>query len=101
MKHLTALTSAVLVLGADRAKAREEMLMSRVPVAVVVLALALSLIVRAPGAAGAATLTVDDLADTSGGGTCTLRNAIDAANTNAAVGGCVRVRRAWTRSTSA
>src|SRR5205807_2206690 len=36
----------------------------------------------------AAAITVDDLSNTDGGGTCTLRNAITAANTNAAVGGC-------------
>ena len=36
----------------------------------------------------AARIIVNDLGDTAGGSTCTLRNAIDAANKNAAVGGC-------------
>ena len=42
--------------------------------------------------ASAATITVNDLFDTSGGATCTLRNSITAANTNAATGGCGRHR---------
>ncbi len=35
-----------------------------------------------------ATITVNTTADVYGGGTCSLRNAIEAANTNAAFGGC-------------
>jgi CSLREA domain-containing protein len=43
-------------------------------------------LVAAPAAA--ATITVNSLADTSGGAECTLRDAISAANTDMAAGGC-------------
>ncbi|HZR82162.1 MAG TPA: hypothetical protein VFD92_13790 [Candidatus Binatia bacterium] len=48
----------------------------------------------------AATIAVNDVADASGGATCTLGNAIDAANTNAAVGGCPAGDPGATRSPS-
>jgi CSLREA domain-containing protein len=37
----------------------------------------------------ATTITVDTVADTSGGAMCSLRDAITAANTDAVAGGCV------------
>src|SRR6478672_8201704 len=45
------------------------------------------LLLLAP-AARAATITVNSTADTTGGLPCTLRDAINAANTNAIAGGC-------------
>jgi hypothetical protein len=48
--------------------------------------LAASLVLCGP--TSAATIMVDDLSDTTGGGTCTLRDAMTAANSNIVVGGC-------------
>lgn len=38
--------------------------------------------------AGAATITVNSIANTTGGSNCTLRNAITAANADTTTGGC-------------
>jgi hypothetical protein len=53
----------------------------------VVLVMLAALLARC-GPTSAATITVDDLSDTTGGGTCTLRDAMTAANSNVVVGGC-------------
>jgi CSLREA domain-containing protein len=54
----------------------------------VVSALVVLALLAFPAIASAATIVVNTTADTSGGGSCSLRDAIAAANTNQAQGGC-------------
>ena len=60
----------------------------RIRLALTLMLCTLVLAIQPAPVAHAATITANSLADTAGGSECTLRNAITAANTNTATGGC-------------